>query len=1411
MNQYQAYDVIKQLYYPDKAFNSDEEVLKYFASPEEGIGRPIEFPDRISNVNGVHNYKLISSKDINFNNVLLPNSAIPDSNWGSFDEDRRWASNYPVRINDVYELMNVVDYLLCATEDLWDEINRLRYGSATLTNLWFLNNVNGTINSINKISSAQFTKTSTYAVLLNPRAYYTILPKPSMEFFGIGTHFYDSTNEYPILRRVLQLRSDRNGINGDISYEDYSNYTKTVNENLDGRIVPIYSYKIGSDLHFYPMFDIENYTKGNAVDYSNYESLIDYTKMKLKYDVYFRVNNVAGSASKFKKVYIDFLYNNWAEVGRPFILYFIDDNNKRQIIYIHVDEGSGNKTVQQISTDLLKYNEYVNNFYDTSTNSGNIHEFGAELDVFQISEGLEYPYLYNISDTSQINLFVQTPNTANFTLMQSTLQIPYFKNNNALSATINLPNGKTIYATNDGEQQNGMLYSPQRYNVPDNTQIDIDVIGTFLDYDQLIKYDDEFIDILLPSDENNFYVHTDAEAQQYYYYNGLDNNGKRKFVQFETAVSLNSFFVNDGSNSITTNNIDGVKCAHIYKKNEDAYKLKFNVTTNSMINQISDYSIVTEQSSLIENTMSLSKTNNKYTLSFNYDLPNQVEQVKFDLNLYVDETSKAQSTNLNIPISFNKIHQPCIQFISKEIMNQEIKDYNMYLAYTFGDRSGGGVARYKYTNKVIPNSMPNSFLIYGEGNSKTNQNIIQGTTEADQFNNFQELYTYVIERKYNNFEQKDYNDTPIRVDILANIDQNNRYSSINIDQNLEATFNKKFTYDNTIESMRDLVISYHPDNSILNIIGGGVFENYLTSISDTTHNYVERQALAYFEGITYSPVQGESKYITFKSIFNINGLGFNYRLHGGDSYLYINKEGSGISGHNTITDLPFNDQYDLLSNGCTNQENNIIKFMEISVTDNENQLEDMASLGSEIPNNSTLFLDNNIFEIHALSYESIVQKDFYRFSVNANPSQNITRYNVDNYAATYYTPITYINIKSTTFYPDKNILPDDIEYDLTDDNVVNDRYSQYIEYWNSNEETNGGISEISKCKPITMTIKLHENLANNTPFFYESNDAKLKFNIVRVDPETIEGVNSAKYTVSGVRVNLAINERYYLSEFIKVNSTAKKMNSIGSYPEYDEDTEKFEIKEFYYNTINDSTTWYPTPIWYNNSKYQYDIKKIAALNKIHFKNAKFNDHDLNSTFIDQHVLYYFDANLDNLRNLLNGDNINSLFNDSTDGLKLILDNGTIYGNKTYQNLDMTGGPQINVKFVNRVKPTSSDNPPIVIDNTLSAPDNRIPTNVNGFAFHITENGAIVEATFKHYQFYSLSQIIPSDTSHELLEVPSFNNANKIYIYSSIDQTMKQLSSYKQFANGITNSGIYTEYYKIIKDAFVANTIYERLT
>jgi hypothetical protein len=45
--------------------------------------------------------------------------------------------------------MNVVDYLLCATEDLWDEINRLRYGNATLTNLWFLNNVNGTINSIN--------------------------------------------------------------------------------------------------------------------------------------------------------------------------------------------------------------------------------------------------------------------------------------------------------------------------------------------------------------------------------------------------------------------------------------------------------------------------------------------------------------------------------------------------------------------------------------------------------------------------------------------------------------------------------------------------------------------------------------------------------------------------------------------------------------------------------------------------------------------------------------------------------------------------------------------------------------------------------------------------------------------------------------------------------------------------------------------------------------------------------------------------------------------------------------------------------------------------------------------------------------------------------------------------------------
>ena len=1417
MNQYYAYNVINELY--SMNLNDEESILNRYASPDENIGIPLELPDRITNVNGNHNYKLLSAKDINFNNVLLPNSIISENNWGSFDENRRWASGAPVYINDVYELMNVIDYLLCVSEDLWDEINKIKYSDGLIANLWFINDLNGSISSTNAINGTQFTsKNSNYAVLLNPKTYYTTLPQSTMANFGIATEFNENDIDYPIIRKVLQQQNKRNGIQAYIEYEYTEGYSKTQNENVEGRIVPIYGYPIGNELHFYPMFNIDNFFKSSLDDINNYDSLIDYTKMKLKYDLYFRIMDKTTNKSTFEKIYIDFLYSNWENIGRPYILYFIDSNNKRQIIYIHTENGGVNKTVEGISRDLLNYSEYINYFYyyNTITDSfePKIDEFGYELEVYSSRDGLQYPYLYHISDSSRISLYVQTPNSNSFSLISNTLDIQYFKNINSLTANIKLPNDNIISSTEDKEQKNALLYSPQRYNIPDNTDINIDVTGNFLkNNEESIKFDDEYIDVFVEShldnEQNMFFVSSDAEAQEYYYYNGLDENGKRKFVQFQTATELNTFFNSDNNNAITVNNIDSIKCAHVYKKNNDAYQLKYKVTTNSLLNQINDYSVVVEQAANIQNNIVLNYTSNKHTIILNYDLPGQLEQIKFDLNLYVDETSKVQSTNLSIPFSLNKMHQPCIQFINKEIIEQEIKDYSIYLTYTFGDRPDNNIYDYKYTNKVIPGGQTNSFLIYGVAYTKTNQDLIQGINdENDQFNNFQELYTYVIERKYNNFVKKDYNNVNVRTDILAHIDNDRRYTELNYLNSLEETFEQQYTYDNSISNMNNLIISYHPSNSILNLFGGSLFENYLRSISTQANNMVEKQALAYFDGVTYYPALNNEQYITFKNIFSINGLGFNYRLHGGDSYLYINKEGSGINTHNGITDLPFDNQYDLLCNGCYNDENNIIKFMQISVTDENNQLQNITKTGDEIEENSTKFIETNIFDIEAFSYQAIVQKDFFRYQFLGQTQSVLNRNDFDNFTMTYYVPMVYINVKSTTFYPDSNILPEQQEYNLANDNDVL-RYSKYIEYWNSTTTTNGVNDEVSKYKPITLSIKLNENSSNNTPFFYESNTAKLKFNIRRIDPKIIDNTSDSKYNPEGITVNLAINQRYYLSDFIKTSAPEKILNSIGSYPEYNETTGKFDIHEFFVNNINESEIIYP--IYKTNGNYLYHIDKVSKLNKIHFNNVTFNSHNLNQNIIDYNVLYWFDSNIDNINSLLSGDNITSLYDDSNNGLKLILSNGTIYGNKNYTNNILSAGPEIQIKFIHRTKPNeNADN--INIKSSENGPaikTNKTDDGTFQFPMELDNEGQPIDWTFKHYEFYSVNLIDDNDTTHELLEIPDFSLINNIYIYNESTYQMTCLADYLPLQQGL-NDNSFKIYYGLILDAFNQYKIYEHL-
>lgn len=1402
MEQYQAHDIIKQLYYSKESITGAQEILDKYASPEEGIGNPLEFPDRISNVNGNHLYKLISAKDINFNNVLLPNSIVPDTNWGSFDESRRWPSGYPINVNDVYELMNVVDYLLCATEDLWSELNKLKYGSNVIANLWFINDLNGQINQIYEINSAQFQRGSSYSVNLNPKTYFTTLPKTTMENFGIATHFFDDDHvTYPIIRRVIQSTTTsavkKNGIIGYIDYEDTNNYFTQQNENVNGTITSIYGYKIGDELHFYPMFNIDNFFLSSKDMISNFSSLVDTTKMKLNYDLYFRrIKQVSANTnvSVFEKLHVDFLYADFATVGHPYILYYIDESNKRRIVYIHVEPGTNNKTVQQISNQLASYSEYINNFYDVTTGTGNLGEFGGELEVYGYDdEENQYPYLYHVSDNSRLTLFVQTPNTSNFSLSQNTLPIQYFKSLNQLNCVIKLDNGKIIDGLEDKEQAKGILYSPIRYNLPDNNNIIFEINGTFLDNNSQILYDDEYTDVLIPSNGAGNYVVEDET--KYYYYDHLDSNGKRVFVNFgQSSLTINNFFSSDNQNAISINNIDNVKSAHVYMKNEDAYKLKYKFVTNSLLNQITDYSVVVNEVSNIENASTLTKNSDLYTLSFNYDLPVTVEQLKFDLRLSVDETSKVKSTELNIPISLNKIHQPCIQFVSRDIMQQEIKQYNNYIAYTFGDKPGAGQEGDISENYILTNKVGEKFSSKAYGNRKTNQNTIQGNDDDDKFNTFSELFTYVIENKYKNFEKNSIQGN-VRTDILNSIDEYARHNTFTLNNtNVEATFNYDYTYDNTGRNMRKLIIAYHPENNMLNLIGGEAFKDYLKSMSPQLSEG-QYQSIAYFDNVTYSPELNKDNYIYFDNIFSINGLGFNYRLHGGDSYLYINKEGlidNGVTKHDK-TDLPFNNQYNLISNSCHNTENNLCKFLEVSVTDNDNQIDDEQRIGSELTDNNTTLIENDIIDIHLASYMTRVQCDYYRLSTNYGTTDRLDNRinNLDSFTMTYYIPITYMVSKNTTFYPNQEVLPEHsltkTQYDLTDDNDIL-KYKEYVQYWDSNDETD-------KYKPITLSLQLKENLSNNTPFFYESNVAKLKFDIRRIDPKTIDNTDNSKYTPSGRTISLAIGQRYYLADLINVVTPSVRLNSIGSYPKYNTVTEKFDIIDIYEN-ISELD---PIPILKYNGNYQYDIEKCSALNKINFTSAKFNNNNVGDTSIDLD-LQWFEIDNTLLSTLTIGDII-------TGNINLDITNSELFGNKLYLNNELLSNPKIYVNIIQRTKPNNLADDKYITDKA----DNQVLTNrTEQFNFVNMVDETIQTQTFKHFEFYGLP-----DSPIELFQIPDMSRLNSMYLYDNQNKRMVCIGTIQKYFDSetgeVSNQQVYEELYKDLLIAFNAYTIYEKIS
>ena len=1363
MNEYNAYPIIKDLYYiNDTNIESEEDIMDNYTKSENENDKGLEVPDMLSNINSNHLYKLISSKDIDFNNAFLKNSSISEQAWGSFDPNRRWPSGYPIHINDVYELMNVVDYLLCATNDLWSEINKMKYSGNIINNIWFLNNLNQPINSIYAIDTSQFTKNSDYSILLDPTKYYTILPE-TMENFGIGTLFIAENNNEKITRNIIQTNNNRSGINASIKYKpEDTKYYKMQVENINGINTNIYGYLI-EDLKFYPMFNIDNFFYAKK-DENNFDNLVDKINKKLNYDIYFRTVEADGQGvnkSTFHKVFVDFLYFNYESVGYPYILYYIDETTQlRNIIYIHTTENQQGsqlyKEVQTISNDLSIYSEYINYFYDTSNS---LNDLGSQNVVFYVDNSIAYPYLYHISDMGTINLFIETPNTSSFNMANANLMINYYKKTNNIIYSIhtNEISNNTLQLMNDVDQMKSLLNSPKRYYIPDNTDIYVVFSAPFLKNNLNIKFDDEYTDVLVRAldFENTIYVETDEEAQQYYYYNGLDNDGKRQFIQFNSANELNTIATSNNNNIIYIADIDQRKSIHLYKKIENAYDIKYDLFTNSLVKQyIEEYDLVKQEVENIEDHIELSLYDEEdedkinYLKLTNYSLPEEYEQIKFDINLRIDETSKVSKSETNIPMSINRIHHPCIQFISKTIMEAEIKDYTR-LAYTFADTKTTAFVQTQYSNRTTTPIMKTTEI--DSENRKTNQNIINGETVDDQFYTFSEVYEYLITSKYNDFLTKNYKnfvETNKRTDLLYYINVNERNNSQY--QTLEESFNYNTTYDNTISGSNMIVFNYDLNQKYMPIFGS------VDILKDKLKLVTNNQVTSFLTSATIEKVDGapndESmivtnsqnvEYIKFESLFNINGFGFNYRQHGGDSYLYINRENGPRNISNSNRNHTFSDQYDLLTNPCANNFNNICKFMEFTVDDNNNQFTTITKLGNDVEENGIL-INNDILDINLYSFEHKVQNDYEKIRTGRVNAMSET---------TYYIPTSYMAIKNTTFFPDRSILPKNEEYDFNDYEDF-ERYKRYIEFWDSTNEEN-------KYKPITLSLQLKENLENNVPFFTESNIAKAKFDIHRSDIGNTGGLS-----VSGKLGNnvpfVILGQRYYLIDFLNVSNQSNL--SIGSYPKYNGNG-YFEIID-----INKLDDVFPELFFIKkeNGNYIYDIKKISSINKVMFTNSqniKFIsglneiDIELDNNTLDKNYLFYLDINDTFINQLIDNISINYI----TDEISFVLNITGLYGNKLYKNASIASN-MANVKFklTKRTLPELVNMPVVIIEDmtggervqitgTIEDPENpgqQIPL----------EEFTFLGKRYRQYQFKKYEGI----NNYEFLEYPQLTNNLCLY-------------------------------------------------
>lgn len=1501
-NEYYAYNLIKSLYYPERNdLRNEKDILENFSyknTIEKNMGNLIEMPDRLANINGNHIYKLLSSKDIDWENAFLPNTVVPDENWGSFDETRRWPSNTPIHVNDVYELMNLVDYLFCACEDLWSEVNKLKYGDGANNKIWFIVNCTQPLglSESNRLTSDAFKKNSLITtqnikkINLTPLKYFATITDSqstegiSLDNFGMSTLFHVTAGEDAHDKKIVRYFDREWGRRGLVANvvpgekESISMASSQINQN--GSIVSIYGYQIGDDLHFYPGYNINNFFKRNsqATDIGGLVTdpsrIVDTTNHKLLYeDVYFRT-----SQTSYSKVYIEFLYNfKPAKSNHPYILYYKDTNIKRKVvIYYTKEKVSGtNELGQAITYDPSDVENLFNNVLNVLDKKYYVNGFGAGQTLFDIMENSNLiftnssgnikdaiPVLYVTSDEFSAVLRVATPKSILFNDTKTGIQLYYYKGENKLNVevkTVPEDKNKNIKPNIDLQQANSTLYNPSRYNIPDTREVYITSYANYIAGENEnplgLKIDDEYIDRLILSSETG-----DAENNYSNYYVGTENvndAGKRQFTNFTSPAQLHSFF-QDQSNQMIDYGTNST-CFQLYEKIKNPYNLLYEVNANSLIKQDLAYNINRPNEMDVNKIVSYIRDNciekiSYRDIKFSYKLPQDIEQVKFDINLRINETSKVKEISYNIPINLNKIHYPWIHYVNSQDIDFEICEYNrtkdIYNEETQSTEFNSYVYKYNldYDDRVgniIPNGItylgniysdPTTLSTLNNGKPKSNYGRISGLidnngklTSVQNYNytnqtnsrNFVDMVIDIFQKDLinandfvNEYNTKIYNEFPKKLpttnqfinngiyhnlpDELIFYDKGNYYNGNNV-------FNSNVNTQNTIP----LCITYSSTQKYVNLFGGDILTYVIPNNTRKFSHISTRYQLEGQESSSNAGVESNT------CIFNINGLGANYRLHSGDKNYNQNYNQSNYSKY-----------YSLLSNATLNSENNLAYFLAISLddsgSDSENlkehkqiQLSYISNYNGNNPSEYKLnhgeFIYGSYFNIDSIPLRII--KGSHKFDM---PADSIS------FSATmsYYVSYTYMEVKSSTFYPPEDTKPKTWKrassidttytymYDFNKPADVNDM-GRYIACWDN----------LSNYHPITMKLQLKENYYRNTPFFAESNVATMKFNIVRKSTD-----NVPQFSGNTNPSMVCPNMKYYLSDFIIGNIIKNENNSIsvisgnelleslsiGSYFNYNTNTKLYDVIEIYNNRTNlneryldpskyGQTNGIITPfiIPYKEVKendeiklnYDYNIGRVAEINKLLIKGISIDYKTADNNTISQQLIF-------NDEGISPGEEISIYENDVNEDSELILKfDPTLY--------TITFGDKFFDKYFNRVDSnaitTDSCNIKFIFDMSTA-----LRSNKNFMKRPLTtENaGTNILPVYRYIapNKTSYGGFPPMVINNTYFDVLDFKGRKDLYYYNSTNYEVS--ISYYGYSNGET-----TVDYNTLVSRFNMNSLY----